>query len=455
MSDNMDNSMKLFFLIAPCIYAVNFIISILFALKYKDPIYKKNMITWLLYLIFIFTQAILSNQNNLHVIIKMFLWSFTVFIFFTSMSTVIRNIYNNVEKINHYFKIYGFGLAMTVSIYYLTGWKHHSFLPLVIVTAWPLLKLSSLLKNFKSNSFTKNGFLLCAISLALHVIDYAYVYDNPDFIFPGYLIALIISTGISCFSFAALIERAILEIEVKDLLHNTSRLAALGGMAAEIAHEINNPLATIRNTNFNLRKKALDNSVDSEFLLKKLDVYDNMTNRLIKIMDGLKASYRSAENDQFKKTQLSQIIDDVKILCEMKADKAGVDLIFDHNLSNIALECRPVQITQILQNIVNNGIDALEKSELKNINIKCMNMRENFIEIHISDSGPGVSLENREKIFNTLFTTKYDGKGTGLGLSISRRYAEEHQGYLKLSEVQLPTTFILGLPTSQNTQNKT
>ena len=121
MSDNMDNSMKLFFLIAPCIYAVNFIISILFALKYKDPIYKKNMITWLLYLIFIFTQAILSNQNNLHVIIKMFLWSFTVFIFFTSMSTVIRNIYNNVEKINHYFKIYGFGLAMTVSIYYLTG----------------------------------------------------------------------------------------------------------------------------------------------------------------------------------------------------------------------------------------------------------------------------------------------------------------------------------------------
>jgi len=171
-------------------------------------------------------------------------------------------------------------------------------------------------------------------------------------------------------------------------------------------------------------------------------------------MEGLKSSYRNAENDQFKSTSISQIVDDIKILCELKADKAGVDLEFDTSLSNFELECRQVQITQILQNLINNAIDALEKSPQKVIKIKSKFINDKFVEIYVSDSGPGIPNENREKIFNTLFTTKYDGKGTGMGLSISKRYSEEHNGYLKLAEEQLPTTFILGLPLLQPKEKK-
>ena len=454
MPGNIDSSMKLFFLIAPCIYAVNFLISILFALKYSDPIYKKNLTTWFLYLTLVFTQAGLSSQQDINVFLKMTIWSFVVFIFFQALSSVIRDIYGVKENVRLTYIYYVLGVIASGVIYFYKGNSEHLFFPLVFFTSWPIVKLVTLLKNFKSNSFTKNGYLLASIALAIHVIDFAYAYDKPELIFPGYLIALIISTAVSCFSFAALIERAIFEIEIKDLLHNTSRLSALGGMAAEIAHEINNPLSAIRSNNYNLRKKIINGEVDKDFLLNKIDVYDNMTNRLIKIMEGLKSSYRNAENDQFKSTSISQIVDDIKILCELKADKAGVDLEFDTSLSNFELECRQVQITQILQNLINNAIDALEKSPQKVIKIKSKFINDKFVEIYVSDSGPGIPNENREKIFNTLFTTKYDGKGTGMGLSISKRYSEEHNGYLKLAEEQLPTTFILGLPLLQPKEKK-
>ena len=172
-----------------------------------------------------------------------------------------------------------------------------SALPAVFAAAYPVLRLIPLIKFYKNNNFTKNGYLIFSILIALHILDYAYAVDKPNLMFPGYLIALMFATGASCFSFAVLIERAIMEVEIKDLLHNTSRLVALGGMAAEIAHEIKNPLTVLTMNNYQRRQKLSIGQIDAVYLKSKVEVYDRMTNRLISIMEALKVNYQSGDHD--------------------------------------------------------------------------------------------------------------------------------------------------------------
>ena len=112
---------------------------------------------------------------------------------------------------------------------------------------------------------------------------------------------------------------------------------------------------------------------------------------------------------------------------------------------DIKIYCRPVQVTQILQNLILNAMDQLENIEEKWIDVS-FDAVGKFIEIKVVDSGSGIAVQLQDKIFEPLFTTKRDNLGTGLGLSISKRLAEEHGGYLKLKSGLKNTTFILGLP---------
>lgn len=448
-----ENAMKLFFLIAPCIYLVNITVSFLFTRKYKDNIYKKNMYVWLFYFLFGVSQGV-SNEITITLHAKVMIWSFFAFMLQESISVFISEVYKTTHKLKLDFTMCAIGMTVTTALFYVTDNLMFAALPAVFGAAWPTLRLAPLLKTFSTNSFTKIGYLLCSVIIAVHMLDFAYAANKPELMFPGYLIALILTTGLSCFSFAVLIERAIIEVEMKDLLHNTSRLTALGGMAAEIAHEINNPLTVISLNNQQMKHKLQQSTFDPEFMIGKIEVADRMVNRLIKIMQALKSSYRSTEHDTFKQVSLHDLLDDIQFLCQIRTDRMHIDLSIEKNLEEIALECRPTQISQVLQNLVYNALDALEGCEQKWIKISYAVKTPERIEIYVTDSGKGIPPHLRGRIFDNLFTTKPNGKGTGLGLSISKRFIEEHGGFLQLSQTSKNTTFVIDLPMKQNTMDQ-
>ncbi len=452
--ENSSDQINLIFLVAPCLYLVNLFVSSLFAYKYEDTIYKKSVLVWFFYLSIPTLQIILGQILGMPPLITAIAFSFCSFLVMSFISNILSEFYgvDNKQKLSIIFYI----LCAFASLICLKTLDSENWIlfPIILGAAFPVLRLFYLIKYFKSTSFIKTGFFICSFLTAIHILDYAFAFNKPDLVVPGYLVALVLSTGISCFSFAAFIERAIYEVEVKDLLHNTSRLAAIGGMASEIAHEINNPLSVLALNNIMLRQKIESGTLDNNFLLKKIDISDRMTERLLKIVSGLKSSYRSAYQDDFKLVRLNDIFEEAKVLCEMKASKLDIDLMISRVHEDIKIECRSVQIVQIIQNIVYNAFDALEGSSKKWVMISYEQKNADYIHIIIKDSGPGISQQHREKIFASFYTTKPNGKGTGLGLSISKRFSEEHHGSLSLDALSPETTFILELPLTQPTHPK-
>lgn len=109
------------------------------------------------------------------------------------------------------------------------------------------------------------------------------------------------------------------------------------------------------------------------------------------------------------------------------------------------LNCRGVQISQVLLNLLNNAFDAIELLPEKWIKLDAMKM-EDTIVIHVTDSGHGIPEEEREKIFQPFYTTKPIGKGTGLGLSLSRKIVQDHKGTLTLDTNSAHTRFVIKIP---------
>lgn len=442
------NSLQLFFLIAPILILVNSVVSILFALKYKrDFLYRNNAIFWFSYFILCASQGALQNQE-IH--FKLMTWSVGSFVVISFLSVMLSEIIG--FKNNYKSDIVLFLISTVVtSILFKTNLNFSlAGLPMTFFAAFPVLKYSVHFKKFKGLHFSKNGMWLFGFLISLHVVDYTYFADKPQYMFPGYLLALMLMTGVASFIYAALIERVIVEVEMKDMLYNTARLRALGAMSAEIAHEIKNPLTVLSMSNYQLKQRLQVGQIDNNYLLNKIEVSEKMTQRLSKILDGLKAHYQSGDHDDFQTVILKDIFEETKVLCEVRTIKNKVNLSFDESHENAEIECRSVQITQILQNLIQNAIDVLEEHKGDRwIRVQTQLIsggRE--LRLTVTDSGPGIPESIKYKIFESLFTTKSNGKGTGLGLSISKRFAEEHGGTLFLAE-SVQTQFVLLLPLKQ------
>lgn len=117
-------------------------------------------------------------------------------------------------------------------------------------------------------------------------------------------------------------------------------------------------------------------------------------------------------------------------------------------IPEVMIECHPVQISQVLINLLKNAEDALtdEKNENERWVTLAFEVASPFVLIHVSNGGQKISEEIQTKLFEPFFTTKGVGKGTGLSLSISRGIMQEHQGGLVFIPTEPQTTFTLTLP---------
>jgi signal transduction histidine kinase len=226
-------------------------------------------------------------------------------------------------------------------------------------------------------------------------------------------------------------------------LIQSSKLASLGEMAAGIAHEINNPLAIISGSVGLLSK----NAENPEKLASKVQVIKKSCDRIARIVQGLKKFSRSADKANIQQHDLSNIIKEATIITEAKSKRHSTPVTVDCN-SNLKVACDDVEIEQVIVNLINNSIDAVKTRSQKWVKISLFD-DVNFIVLRITDSGPGIPENIRNKLFDPFFTTKNVGEGTGLGLSITKGILDEHKATITLVADSPNTCFEIRFPSAK------
>ena len=230
----------------------------------------------------------------------------------------------------------------------------------------------------------------------------------------------------------------------KNLLLESAKFQSLGQMASNLAHDINNPLFTIQGKLHQIRNLFSQDQLDLEKCDNIIEDVEGTILRLSQIVKGISTFARQSQSDQMVSVSADELIRGIVLLSSDRIVQLGIT--FDIKIgAETRIICYPSYVSQVLINLMNNAIDALEYSEVKLIQIEAFST-EKWVEIHIKDSGPGVPAGLESKIFETFFTTKKVGKGTGLGLSISKGLVEIHEGELKYQRVANMTDFVIYLP---------
>lgn len=243
-------------------------------------------------------------------------------------------------------------------------------------------------------------------------------------------------------------ERQKLENELEQqraLNFHQEKLAVLGDMAGSLAHEINNPLAIIAGTSQAVRIKAQRGNMSPEELALNMDKIESTATRISKIINSLRVIARDGYNKEFTEADVTIMIEETRQFWTHRLESMNIQFTVQDLTKGALLECRPAQITICLLNIVSNAYQAVGTGSERWIRVVVCETRDN-IEFRVTDSGPGVPPELREKIFDPFFTTKKTGEGSGIGLTVSKVIATEHKGHLGLDLQSHNTCFVLSLP---------
>lgn len=224
-----------------------------------------------------------------------------------------------------------------------------------------------------------------------------------------------------------------------------SKMAALGEMAGGIAHEINNPLAIIQGKCRQLKSLLGREGTNPQTLLDTITTIQDTTERIARIVRGMRGITRSIDSDPYQDTSLKTIIDDTLSICTERFKSSSIELICDEIPDGLMIECKATQISQVILNLLSNSFDAVVGTQRAWIRIGIVAERERLY-LSVTDSGLGIPAPIRDKILQPFFTTKEVGKGTGLGLSISRQIINDHKGDFYLDTSSSYTRFVISLP---------
>ncbi len=281
-------------------------------------------------------------------------------------------------------------------------------------------------------------------------------------------------------------------VRMQELVIQSEKMLSIGGLAAGMAHEINNPLAGMLQTadvvshrllNLNLEAnqhaaqktgitpESIKKYMEFRKIPRMLNSINEAGQRISTIIDNM-LSFARKSDAVYSGYDLAEILD--KTL-ELAATDYNLKKHYDFKTINIIKEyesdiptviCEEAKIQQVILNILRNGAEAMhdEVPEYSNPDMQKKNIKPQFImrlvyeketksaRMEIEDNGPGMDETTRKHIFDPFFTTKPIGIGTGLGLSVSYFIiTETHQGQLNvISEPGAGTTFIIHLPVQEN-----
>ena len=230
-------------------------------------------------------------------------------------------------------------------------------------------------------------------------------------------------------SFNAMVERLAearrqLEDRHADQIRRAQSLAALGTMAAGIAHEINNPIAGMQNCVRTLLRGTRDEARRAQYL----DMLREGLERIGRTVGQLLNFAREAK-PQVVRIPLTPLLQRCLTLLEheLAAQQIAASLHLDGQVSDLLAD--PHQLEQVFLNILMNAIEAMPNGGKLDISVR-ERRDPRFVQVAVADTGAGIRPEDLPRIFDPFFTTKEVGKGTGLGLSVSYGIVRTHGGYI-------------------------
>ncbi|MEH7075339.1 PAS domain S-box protein [Neobacillus drentensis] len=222
----------------------------------------------------------------------------------------------------------------------------------------------------------------------------------------------------------------------EEFLHRQDKLAAVGQLAAGVAHEIRNPLTSMKGYAEFLQLDEKDPE-RMEFLSIILDEIERVNTIVEDFM--VLAKPKAVELEE---KNVVPVIKNVVSLLEFEARKKNVRLTFDCNQEIIQIECDENRLKQVFLNFIKNGIEAMPNGG--ELHVKTI-IHDNNVQISIQDTGVGISKEKLKKLGEPFYTTKKNGNG--LGLMVSFKIIESHNGKVFVeSEPNKGTTFNILLP---------
>ena len=228
-----------------------------------------------------------------------------------------------------------------------------------------------------------------------------------------------------------------------DRLHRAERLAAVGQLAAGVAHEIRNPLTAIRST-MQYLLGGLDPGGPKHQLLE--DVLSEV-DRINATVGGLLSLSRSGELRKTEIDLLEPLGQAVKLV-QSQAEEQGVEISSGIGGNGLRVLADAGQLRQVFLNLLINALQACPKGGRISVGVTRPHLGAQetpWVQVQIEDTGPGISPEDLRKAFDPFFTTKRDG--TGLGLAICHGIVEQHEGEIQLtSEAGKGTTASIRLP---------
>lgn len=237
--------------------------------------------------------------------------------------------------------------------------------------------------------------------------------------------------------------------EQQRLLAHVSRLSTMGELIAGIAHEVNQPLYSIKNCAQALQNVLADGEAgDRELLVKCADQIGDASSRAGQMIRRLRNFTRQGDSDRTS-CRLSAVIDEAirLVAFEARRHRASVSLQVDE--PGIEVHVDRVQIQQVMVNLLKNSFESMSVSvcDERKVVVRCVRDGD-FGRVSVIDSGAGVSSELQDGIFDAFVTTRSDGMG--MGLAISRTIIDSHGGRIWLEQTQSGgATFHFELPLSE------
>lgn len=254
-------------------------------------------------------------------------------------------------------------------------------------------------------------------------------------------------------------ERKTAENRIKDAeaaLQQSEKLAALGGLLAGVAHELNNPLSVIVGQAVLMRESAKDEKV-----AQRSDKIQKAGERCSRIVRSFLALARRKPTERVA-IDINDVVESSLELLAFQLRTDNVELIkkFSGNLPKVMADAD--QMTQVITNLIVNAKHALgEKQGTRTITVETKmappskTSSDEYVQITVSDNGPGVPKEIAKRIFEPFFTTKPAGTGTGVGLSLCHNIVESHGGRISVKDaIGGGAAFVFTLPISTEKASK-
>ncbi|CAN2043528.1 two-component system, NtrC family, sensor kinase [Candidatus Magnetomoraceae bacterium gMMP-1] len=269
-------------------------------------------------------------------------------------------------------------------------------------------------------------------------------------------------------------------VHIEEMMIQTEKMMSVGGLAAGMAHEINNPLSGILQGIQNISrrispdlKKNIQTAQECDVDLKKIHFYmeqrkiitfinsiQECGKRVAKIIDNMLCFSRRSES-VFIPHDMAGLLDQTVELAasdynlKKKYDFRHIKIIREYDTETPKVFCDGGKIQQVFLNLLQNGAHAMDENKSREKKSPCFILRimpeDSMVRIEIQDNGPGIDMVAQKKIFEPFFTTKGVGTGTGLGLSVSYFIiTDNHSGSMTVESSPVNgTKFIIWLPIKQ------